>query len=201
MKQRLGRIVGAVIVLGLIIGMPGLAGATPVTYIESGTGSGTLGTAAFTDALVTITMVGDTSNITGGPTFFSNTVGTFTLNVAGVGTATFTDSMEVFVNQTFAPPAAGIGDLSQGPASVLDTLDSSFGSYALTAPFGPVTNTAFIRPDVTFNTTLGGFNIQSMGPATFQAIGVPEPSSIVSGCLAIGVGGIACVLRRLRKRR
>jgi hypothetical protein len=94
-----------------------------ITYTEQAVGSGGLGGTAYTNALVTITFTGDTANVTGGSGFFINTVGTTTVTVAGLGLATFTDTMGAFDNQTFNPAFVGIGDLTQG-ASVLDT-DSS----------------------------------------------------------------------------
>ena len=103
--------------------------------------------------------------------------------------------MEVFDNQ--GAIAVGFGDLTQGPASVLDTYDAAFGAYNLTTAIGPITNTSFIRPDITFNTTLGGLNLQSTGNSTFTAstgTATPEPGSLV--LLGTGVVGLLGSLRR-----
>jgi hypothetical protein len=126
----------------------------PIIYTEQALASGTLGGRTFTNALITMTLVGNTGNVTGGGGFFTNTVGTFTLNVSGIGTATFTDSMEVFDNQTLSPAAAGFGDNTAG-GSVLDTFNSVFASYDLTSGIGPVSGPSFIWPDLSFGTTLG----------------------------------------------
>src|SRR5664279_603663 len=120
--------------------------ASTITYTEQAVVSGQLGNNFFNNSLVTLTLVGDTANVTGGSGFFQNIVGTFTVNVASVGTATFTDAMEVFANQ--GAIAAGFGDLALG-GSVLDTYDAVFGTYDLTTAIGPITNTPFIRPDLT----------------------------------------------------
>lgn len=169
----------------------------PITYTEQVVASGTLGTATFTDALITIGLSGDTGNVTGGSGFFTNMVGTFTVDISGVGEAVFTDSMEVFVNQAFSPPAAGFGDISTG-GSVLDTFNSVFASYDLTTPIGPISGGSFIRPDLSFGTTLGALNITSAGDSTFTAStsAVPEPASRIFLAAAIA----AILVYRVRRR-
>src|SRR5664279_3915035 len=168
--------------------------ASTITYTEQAVVSGQLGNNFFNNSLVTLTLVSDTTNVTGGGGFFQNLVGTFTVNVASVGTATFLDAMEVFDNQ--GSIAAGFGDVSLA-GSVLDTFDAAFGAYDLTTAIGPITNTPFIRPDLFFATTLGGFNIQSAGNSTFTAstgTSTPEPGSLA--LLGTGVVGLLGSLRR-----
>jgi hypothetical protein len=166
--------------------------AATITYTEQAVVSGQLGNNFFNNSLVTLTLVGDTANVTGSGGFFQNVLGTFTVNVASVGTATFTDPMEVFDNQGAA--AAGFGDLTLA-GSVLDTFDGAFATYDLTTAIGPITNAPFIRTDLSFPTTLGGFNIQSAGNSTFTAstgTATPEPGSLAllgSGVL-VGIGAL-----------
>jgi hypothetical protein len=177
-------------------------GDAPVTYTEQAIASGTLGGSSFTSALVTIVFTGDTVNVTGGGGFFTNAVGIATVTVGGIGTATFTDSMEAFDNQIFGPPAAaGIGDITV-PGSVLDTFNTVFASYDLTSSIGPVPGGSFIRPDLTFGTTLGGLNISSAGDSTFTAVvsssATPEPTSLA----LVGLGSVAlAAFRRKRSLR
>lgn len=149
----------------------------PITYIEQARASGTLGARTFTNALITIVLDGDTGTVTERPGVFANAVGIFTINVSGIGTATFTDNMVVFDNQLFDPPAAGFGLLAGG--SVLDTFNTILGSYDLTTSIGPISGASFIRPDLVFGTTLGNLNIASAGDSTFTATTVPEPSSLI----------------------
>jgi hypothetical protein len=183
----------AIAVLTILTLTAAQAVAGTITYTESAVVSGSVGSTTFTDALITLSLVGDTANVTGGSGFFTNSVGTFTFNIAGVGSGSFTDAMIVFVNQLFVPPAAGFGDTTVG-GSVLDTEDNVFGTYDLKTAIGPITNTPFIRPDLSFGTTLGALNIQSSGNSTFTASTVPEPASLL--LLGSGALGLAGVVRR-----
>src|SRR5262249_23112456 len=90
-------VVSAIIVL-LACAAP--AKATPITYQLTGIGSGTIGGSQFTDALVTVTLTGDTSNVTNvalfpGPDWLVN-VGTTTINIAGIGLANVTDATAMY---------------------------------------------------------------------------------------------------------
>jgi hypothetical protein len=197
-QRRFGMMVLGLAALALLLGSGGPVSAGPIVYTVQTTASGSLGGTPFSNALVTVSFTGDTSNVTGGGGFFTNTVGTATVNVAGLGTATFTDSMEAFVNQTFVPPAAGIADTTIG-GSVLDTFNAAFATYDLRSFIGPLSGAPFINPGESFPTNRGGFILNSAGNSTFQAASptVPEPSTLA--LLALG-GGALAGWRRWRKR-
>src|ERR1035438_4903725 len=128
-KRRLNmkRTMLALGVLCLLFLGAGPAVAGSITYTEESMASGTVGTNSFFDVFVTLTMVGDTANVTGGGGFFTN-YGTMTINIPGTGFATFTDITSVFVNQGY--PAVGMATTF---GSILDTVDSSVSTYDLKA--------------------------------------------------------------------
>jgi hypothetical protein len=168
-----------------------------IVYTETATASGSLGSSIFSNALLTITLTGDTANVTGASGFFTNTVGTATVNVSGIGLATFTSALDAFDNQTFTPTAAaGIGEVGSG--SILDTFDSAFTSYALQTAIGPITDASFVNSSVSASTSLGALNLTSAGNSTFTATtGVPEPA----GFALLGIGAASlCTYKRLRGR-
>jgi hypothetical protein len=168
----------AVAVLGLVAGAVGRTEAALLIYTDQGTGSGSLGSTPFTDALVTVSFTGDTTNVISEAGFgFRNLIGTATVTVAGVGTATFTDSMEAFVNQPSL--FAGIGDTTLGTSVLATDTSPLFATYDLKGPIGPISGTAFFNVDVSFPTTLGGFVLNSIpGDTSFTAT-VPEPASLI----------------------
>ena len=87
--------------------------AVPITYVEQATATGSLGGVDFASANVVLSMTNDTTNITGGPTIFYN-IGTVTVDVAGIGRATFTDPTTIVSNNEAS--VVGFGDHRNGSA-------------------------------------------------------------------------------------
>jgi hypothetical protein len=189
MMKRFAVVLAAIGIFG------GAAWATPITYTESVTGTGMLGATGFTNSLVTVTVLADTSNIV----IFSGGVlhsgaGTGTINVAGIGTATLTGpDIEVVLNQTNGN--LGVSDLTAGRV-VFFTQNAVFDTYDLKSSIGPDSGTALFNLQ-TAPSSLGGFEFSSVsGNSTFTATLAPEPTST----MLLGTGLLALVaLSRFRR--
>ena len=153
----------------MAIGLLGRSEASLIVYTEEAVGSGTFEGHSFSNALVTIQFTGNTATVTGGSGFFKDQSNAGTVTVAGLGSGTFTSAVYAFVNQ--GASAVGIADAVH-TASILDTFSGSVSGYDLKSAFGPVTDTSFIRPDLTFGTNQGNFNLLTAGNSTFTAVPV-----------------------------
>jgi len=179
--------------LFVVFGAPA-AYADGIAITETTIASGNLDGTAFTNALVKLTVMGSTTNVTGGPPIF-RLPGTATVSVAGVGTDTFTDNIGAVVNQSIQ--AAGISDLTFNGA-ILFTFNSGFSTYDLTTSIGPLLGASEFN--VTAFPTVGGtFNFIAAGDSTYTAkVATPEPGSLLmlsTGLL--GLTGLAFCRKRI----
>jgi hypothetical protein len=186
------RLVNRSVLVAAVVAMAGVARADQITYTDQAIASGSLGGTTFSDALVTVSFTGDTSNVFDDGGILRNLIGTGTVTVAGIGTVAFTDSIQAFVNQ--GDDFVGIADTTLGPVSILDTdTNPAWETYDLKSAIGPLSGAPFINPGQAFGTASGSFILNSVsGDSTFTAaIGgqtVPEPSTLALSGIAAFVG-------------
>ena len=87
-----------------------------------------------------------------------------------------------------------MGLASSGPvAEILATIAPALLGYDLTTATGPIIGLGVIRSDATFATTLGDFNLTSIGATTFQATipsELPLPPAIALFASGLGLMGL-----------
>ncbi len=193
--------------LALSIGMlalvcSGTVEAGPITYTETVTGSGSLDGQGFTNALITITGTGDTTNISGSGPLRINIVST-TVTIAGGNSDTFQDVIQAVANNNAGTngSVAGFGDVTN-KFFLLGTSSPALATYDLATPIGPIADRVIYNPGLTFKVTGGIFRINSVSSlSTFTAstsAAVPEPASLAM----MGLGlALAATAARSRARK
>jgi heme A synthase len=182
----------AAVAMALVVQVQSALGGL-ITYTQIATGSGSLGGTSFTNAVVTITAIADTADIIlSDPSdrFYKVTNESTTVDVAGLGSATFTDAIYTGVVQLFQ--VAGFSDPKS--EDILDTQSPAFSTYNLSTSIGPLAGTTVINPGFSFPTTAGDFifNSANANDSTFQATlgtaSIPEPSSLILASTAALAG-------------
>ena len=183
--------------MGLMAGITRRAEANFVTYTETVVATGSLGGTAFTNALVTFTQTADTNDIlhTTSSSYSLDAL-TSTVDVAGLGTASFTNPTLIGVQHAGTGSFAGLveGTAAVGGPIIFAVNDVAFDTYDLKTSIGPIVGTPVYAPFTGFKTSLGLFVINlpanQTGGATFVAnvALIPEPSSFVLSGIAIVSG-------------
>ncbi len=180
----------------IVCGLSMIASAAPITYIQTAVASGQAGESSFTDALVTITFLGDTTNVYNDGIWRHDATGA-SINIAGIGSGTLTDlGLTVYNNGLLSPGYAGFGN---GVGTIFSTANAAFAGYNLQSAIGPIAGTVYYRSDLSYGSTLGTLRFSSSSDATFEAqMGpggeVPEPGTI--GLMGLGLGGVLLLRRR-----
>jgi hypothetical protein len=176
--------------------------ATPITFTETVTASGSLGANDFTNALVTITAIANTNGVRQVPGY-AGVLGvndtSVTITVVGIGTATFTGPVFTFVNTGIGQAGMDSGTIANPGTDILDVNNSAFKTYDLKTSIGPVSGPPNTEAGQSYATTDGNliFNaFTNPPPATFEAQ-VPEPSTIVCATTAV-LWGLFYAYRRRR---
>ncbi len=151
------------------------ANAVPITYLLSGTGSGTVAGTPFTDAAYVIRADGDTENVTIYITSFPFPAGhtvavatvTVTMEIAGIGTAALSGASTLANTATNYPPGL---TLTVGlPSPMLRVGDML--SYEMQSSFGPLVLAGPpILSQVAQPSGLGDIILDSSSAVTFEAI-------------------------------
>ena len=204
-RTTIGRRASAIL-LGLLVGVTAPAHSETILYTESFTASGSLGGASFTDQPVTLTAYGDTSTLFQTPAVaFVDSDASF-VAIAGLATASFTDTLDVFV--VYNPRDGGIFGFtdfnSPNGGDILDVQASPFLTYDLVSPIGPIVGSFadFSSLNNPSATSAGDLILTAVGnDVIVTASAVPEPSSVTLIAVAGVVGLIVVGVRRKRSER
>lgn len=179
-----------------VLGFAGSASATPITYVHTGSGSGSIGEVSFgalAPVAFTINATGDTANVQscGGGCLFNDNLSA-SITIAGVGTFNFITPTRFFSNVGIVGFSRASGsDLFNGPTVV---------SWDMISSIGPVLGSGFlIQWGLSSVLTDGGtlfFNNGETNASFTATVGaqVPEPMTLwlVAMALLFSLGMARC---------
>lgn len=186
----------SVLAVILAAGFASAASADPIQYIFKGTGSGTLGASTFTNARFTITSVADTSAILAGPAISQVVASSASIEIEGLGSATFLLATRVFLTNPSGNRVVGFSRAeSVGGLDFYNLGGSALTSYSLANELAETSlSVQFVGQWASIpeaQTTLGLVNISGVTDATFAAV-IPAPGAAA----VLGLAGIVATRRR-----
>jgi len=177
------------------------ASASPIQFIFTGTGSGSLDGIAFNDVAFVFTELTDTANAQscGGTCTFIDSIAA-QVSLTGIGNYNFLSSTRTFDNSGFV----GFSRSGVSGADLFNVFNVG-PSYNMASPIGPVSGTATLLQWTNSPvTTTGGtlvFNSASTS-GTFQAVTtvstVPEPETFAM--LLAGLGLMGTIAHRRKQK-
>lgn len=170
------------------IGFPAPGYTAPILFTYTGTGSGTINAAPFTDAYFTILAEADTNNREALPSGFQLVHDWASISISGEGAFDFITPTKTFVNYSNG------GCVGFSRAACPDLYDSdinpAFADWEMLSSVGPVTSCFYLMQWAPSNDPVlvdGGtlvFNDSACCTATFHA-SVPEPSALIIAIVAV----------------
>ena len=177
----------------LIFAVGGAATASPITYIFTGTGSGTVNGNSF-NGTFTITDVADTSGVTSGGGEYRNAPSS-SVFASGALTASLTSPL--VIENTISPGFMGFSE-SVTPFNDESLTNSVFETYGLNTALPQTSGGLSVSTGAlgTFPTTSGVLVFNSITALSFQATTTPEPATLTFA--GLGLAGLLLLRRRCR---
>jgi hypothetical protein len=187
----------------LLIAGAGLLEATPITYTFSGSGSGTLGSTAFTNQNFVATLNTDTSDI-----FFQGALSSVgdiglpaSINIAGIGNETFLGTTVTAALSSEFDFAVGDAGLFTAPGNIFSLVSPALIGYDQVSNITVTAPNNYLSSFVGVDTSGGALTFTRMSTVTFQAVaGTPEPGSVWLLSIGLGLIGFRGALRIKRTR-
>ncbi len=175
----------------------GSAFAATITFTHTGIGSGTIGSTSFTNAVFTITDVGDTADrVCIADVCDIDDISAW-ISISGVGTFGFITPTRTFVNNT----NAAVGFSRSSGSDLFDTWNPAFTTWDMLSAIGPITGDGWIGQWTGVVTTGGDLLFADAYPVpntVFSAsLGVPEPACFI--LIAFGLAAIGTLKTSARK--